>query len=102
MTGRNWHTVRTPVRIGEVTDAMLAPARRAAEESWLPQTVWPSRYFGGGFVGVDCLLTHGCAMFCDGTDARYTLPGAAEGSAPFLTVLPSRYFWRDATGTAAV
>jgi hypothetical protein len=82
---RDWHRARKPVQIHEITEAMLAPARSSAEKSWLPQTVWPSWWYGAEFVGIDCLLTN-VAHICG------TPHDAAEGSHPFLTVLPGRYF----------
>lgn len=86
---RNWRTARKPVRLEEVTGEMLAPARRAAEKSWLPQTVWPSQWFGREFVGTDCLLVNGAAPFFIGDERPMY---AADGSQPLLTVLPTRYY----------
>ena len=40
-----------PVQIEEFTPEMLRPVQRWADRSRLPQTVWPSEYFGGEFVG---------------------------------------------------
>jgi hypothetical protein len=87
---RDWRTARKPVRLDELTPDMLAPARKAADKSWLPQTVWPSQWFGRQFVGVDCLLVNAAAPFIG--------PGGierpAEDSAPLLTVLPAHYYDR--------
>jgi hypothetical protein len=86
---RNWRTARKPVRLDEVTAEMLAPARRAADKSRLPQTVWPSQWYGGQFFGTDCLLVNGASPFFIG-DERPVY--AAEGWQPLLTVLPTHYY----------
>ena len=93
MKTRDWRTARKPVRIGEVTDAMLAPIRRAADKSGLPQTVWPSQWFGGQFVGSDCLLVSMAAVWV-GFQDKDRPPYAAEDSEPLLTVIPAHYYYR--------
>lgn len=78
-----------PVRFDEVTPAMLAPIQEAADRYKLPQTVWPSKFFGPDYQGEDCLLT---SMAAPGL-ASWERPWyAAEGSEPFLTVLPAGWF----------
>ena len=74
-----------PVTADEITEAMLTHPRRAAEESWCPQTVWPSRWLGKDFQGTACLLTN-TGMGTDVPNDAY------PDSAPILTVLPSRYY----------
>ena len=91
MKSRDWRKARKPVRLDEITPAMLAPIQRAADKSGLPQTVWPSQHFGGQFVGVDCLLTSMAAVWV-GFQGRDRPPYAAEGSEPLLTVIPAHYF----------
>ncbi len=71
---------------------MLGPARAGADRSGLPQTVWPSKWFGpGDFYGVDCVLTFAAAP---GATAQDAPRGTAEGRAtePLLTVLPANYY----------
>ena len=85
-----WWTRRRPVAVHEVTAAMLAPIQAAANASMLPQTVWPSQYFGGAFVGVDCLLISSAAAL--DRAPRH----AAPGSAPLLSVIPRSYYrWAE-------
>lgn len=75
-----------PVAPDQVTEAMLTRARRDAERSELPQTVWPSGYVGRDYVGAGCLLVHAA------TAGGMTPAGAAGG--PLLTVLPTCYIHR--------
>lgn len=92
---RNWRTATTPVTLDEVTDAMLTDIRAAADGSWLPQTVWPSRWYGNDFAGSPALLA-GSAM-------GSRVPGdAAPGTEPLFTVLPSDYLSRTARYLQAV
>jgi hypothetical protein len=79
----DWSRRTTHVQPGEITDAMLEPLRRQMTSQYMPRTVWPSRHFGTGFAGTDCLLT---------LDSQ----NAAEGSEPFCSLLPSLYYptWR--------
>ncbi|MFJ5120856.1 hypothetical protein [Kitasatospora sp. NPDC088548] len=76
-----------PPTADELNDAMLRQARRDADQSWLPQTVFASQYIGRKFLGVDCLLTN-AAMAPEG----YRPEDAHPDAAPLLTVLPSFYF----------
>lgn len=82
---RNFRKARTPVRAHEVTDNMLAAVRKAADQSWLPQTVWPSYLIGRNYVGHICLVTSKAAPTDEAPWDAY------EGSEPLLTVLPSNY-----------
>lgn len=78
-----------PVRLSQVTDAMLAPVRAAADRYRMPQTIWPSRWVGADYQGEDCLLA---AAAAPGLDPERDRPSdAAEGAGPFLTVLPAGY-----------
>jgi len=79
-----------PVQLEEVTPEMLRPVQRWADQSRLPQTVWPSEYFGREFVGVDCLLIS-AAMPSPG----WRHPHAAPDAEPLLTVLPRTYYGWD-------
>jgi hypothetical protein len=79
----------TPVQLDEVTDAMLEPIRRGQQTNCLPQTVFPSRYFGRDFEGTDCLLVSAVAILLDWDAPESIRPeAAAEGSMPFFTLLP--------------
>lgn len=81
---------RTAVRLPDVTPAMLAHVQQDADRYKLPQTVWPSKWFGPDFQGVDCLLTSAAAP---GLDVERGRPvDAADGSEPFLTVLPTGWY----------
>jgi hypothetical protein len=85
----NWRERTTPVQPGEITDAMLDPVRRRQRENRLPQTVFPSKYFGPGFKGIDCLLVSAAAPLLDGELPESIRPrDAAGGSMPILTLLP--------------
>lgn len=86
----NWYGRRHPVTLDEVTEAMLAPIRAAADTSRLPHTVWPSVFHGPRFVGVDCLLISAVAML--GT----TPSCAAPGTDPLFTLIPRSYLFEDA------
>jgi hypothetical protein len=68
---------------------MLAPVQRAADRSKLPQTVWPSRWFGPDYQGEVCLLTSAAAHVLRAWDRP---ADAAAGSEPFLTILPEGWF----------
>lgn len=87
MSKWNPRTARKPLSRAHVTDAMIAPVRAAADRARLPQTVWPSKFYGAEFVGADCLLAH-MAMPMFGERPV----DAAEDTEPFFTVLPSSYF----------
>ncbi|PSK95832.1 hypothetical protein CLV30_12884 [Haloactinopolyspora alba] len=85
---RNWRRTRKPVRLEDITDAMLAGIQRSAAKSQLPQTVWPSKWFGpDGYVGVACLLTSSAMGLNRPSDA-------ADGAEPLFTVLPPHYHQR--------
>ena len=103
MTARHidWRARTRAVDIEEITPAMLAPVQRDADSSRLPQTVWPSIFYGSRFVGIDCLLVWGNALACDGDpflDARGTRhtgrPADTDPAAvgPLLTILPRTWF----------
>jgi hypothetical protein len=77
---------RYQITLEEITASMLEAIQRDAEESMLPQTVWPSLFHGPRYSGDDCLLVSAAACL----DAEPT--DAAPGSAPFLTVIPSAYY----------
>lgn len=80
---------REPVKPSQVTTAMLAPVRQAADRYRMPQTVWPSRWVGADYQGEDCLLA---AAAAPGLDPGRDRPSdAADGSEPFLTLLPAGY-----------
>jgi len=68
---------------------MLRPVQAWADRSRLPQTVWPSEYYGANFQGVDCLLVSAAIP-----DTGWQHPHAAPGSLPLLTVLPRTYYPR--------
>jgi hypothetical protein len=81
-----------PVTAADLTPAMLAPVQRAADRSKLPQTIWPSRWFGPDYQGEDCLLT---AAAAHGLDVLRDRPhDAAAGSGPLLSVLPTGWLVR--------
>ncbi|MFJ5927981.1 hypothetical protein ACIQF6_35840 [Kitasatospora sp. NPDC092948] len=79
-----WAEDVAPPRVDELTAAMLAPVRRTAAQTRLPQTVWPSRFVGREFVGADCLLVSACHLAPGQERPVYAYPG----SEPMLTVLP--------------
>lgn len=82
---RTWRTTESPIQAHEITDAMLAQARKDADKSWLAQTIWPSRWYGKDYLGSICLVVNSCA-------AGNGRPEDADKDAqPLLTVLPSRY-----------
>ncbi|MER5638286.1 hypothetical protein ABT095_15155 [Kitasatospora sp. NPDC002227] len=76
-----------PPTTDELTEGMLAQARRDAEKSHLPQTVFASQWIGRQFLGADCLLTNTAMPRED-----YRPEDAHPDAAPLMTVLPSRYF----------
>ncbi|MFD9690176.1 hypothetical protein ACFWXO_30960 [Kitasatospora sp. NPDC059088] len=79
---RDWRAADVaPPMVDELTEAMLAPVRRAAALSRLPQTVWASRFVGRHFVGEDCLLT-------SAAPGRQRPSDAHPDGEPMLTVLP--------------
>ncbi|MFJ2864944.1 hypothetical protein [Kitasatospora sp. NPDC087314] len=77
-----------PPTVEDLTEAMLAPVRRSAEQSWLPQTVYASRWIGCDFLGQDCLLIS-AAMPRDGYQPEDVHP---DSPMPLLTLLPSFYY----------
>jgi hypothetical protein len=76
---------RAPLVLPELNERHLRPVQEAANKSMLPQTVWPSRFYGKDFVGPDCLLTSSAMGYTVPTDA-------APDTAPLLTVLPVGYY----------
>lgn len=82
---RTWTDTRAPLTFPELTDRHLAAVQKAANSSMLPQTVWPSRYYGADFVGGNHLVTSSAMGLTFPTDA-------AEDTAPLLTVLPAGYY----------
>ncbi|MFJ8628180.1 hypothetical protein ACIRD3_35825 [Kitasatospora sp. NPDC093550] len=76
-----------PPTVEELTESMLAPIRRSAEHSWLPQTVYASRWIGRDFLGQDCLLIS-VAMPRDDYRPEDVHPGSPL---PLLTILPRFY-----------
>ena len=52
-----------PIRANEVMSEMLEPVRKAADDSCLPMTVWPSNNIGVRFAGLDALITFAPAEF---------------------------------------
>ena len=89
MRKTDWSKATKPVKLTQLTPTMLASTQRAADRSRLPQTIWPSRWFGPDYQGDDCLLTSAAAP---GLDVRWDRPAdAADGSEPFLTLLPAGY-----------
>lgn len=83
----DWAARRHPVTVHELSAAMLAPIRRAADAAKLPQTVWPSRFYGPDFFGLDCLLANTAAVL----EAR-PVDAAPEATHGLLTVLPTGWF----------
>ncbi|MFD9690392.1 hypothetical protein ACFXPX_36755 [Kitasatospora sp. NPDC059146] len=84
---RDWTTEGVlPPTVEELTPAVLAEVRRIADRTGISQSVWPSRFTGGAFLGLDCLVTS--------ASAGWARPGwwprdAVPGSEPMLTVLPA-------------
>lgn len=93
MKPRDWYRAREPVRLDEVTAVMLAPIRLAADKSGLPQTVWPSQWFGAQYVGADCLLVSMASVWV-GFRGKDRPAHAAEASEPLLTIIPAHYYYR--------
>jgi hypothetical protein len=81
--------ITRPVRASDLTAELLAPVQRMANRHRLPETVWPSRWYGPDFQGADCLLT---VMAGPGLAPWDRPSDAAEGSDPILTVLPDGWF----------
>ena len=80
-------TRHRPVSLSQITPAMLAPVQRVADRSRLPQTVWPSRWFGPEYQGEDCALT---SVAAPGLDLAAGRPSdAADGCAPIMSILPA-------------
>lgn len=87
---RNFRVARKAIQLHEVTDSMLVHVRKAADSSWLAQTVWPARFYGKDYVGHDCLVISGAAVM----DRRPV--DAAKDSDALFTVLPSQYLSNQA------
>jgi hypothetical protein len=91
--GPDWRKRTTPVRLEEITDAMLEPIIRQQQVNGLPQTVFPSRYFGPDFQGTDCLLVSAAAILLDWEPAESIRPeSAAESAMPLITLLPPGWY----------
>ena len=66
----------------KVTWGMLEPVRKAADDSCLPMTVWPSNNIGIGFAGLDRLIIFVPAELGEAPADPF------RGSMPLVTVLP--------------
>jgi hypothetical protein len=77
-----------PIRANEVTSEMLEPVRKAADDSCLPMTVWPSNNIGVRFAGLDALITFVPA------ELGKAPADAFQGSGPLLTMLPKTWHHR--------
>lgn len=82
---RNLREAVSPITLPEVTDRMLARIQRIADETLLPQMVWPSRYYGRDSMGAAWALVSS-AMSGPRPEE------AAPDTAPLMTVFPRRYF----------
>lgn len=82
----DWFKRRKPVTLDEaIRLGLLEPARRDATAYSLPQTVFPTKWFGADFVGADCLVNSACAIT--------TVTGPVDAVGPgMVTVLPAYYF----------
>ena len=67
---------------------MLEPVRKAADDSRLPMTVWPSNNIGVRFAGLDSLIT-----FVPAELGKAPMD-AFQGSLPLLTMLPKTWHHR--------
>lgn len=74
-----------PIQAHEVTGAMLAQARKAADVSWLAQTIWPSRWYGPNY------LSRACLVICAAAVSSQRPADAAAGAEPLMSVLPTDY-----------
>jgi hypothetical protein len=77
-----------PIRANEVTSEMLEPVRKAADDSRLPMTVWPSNNIGVRFAGLDAPITFVPA------ELGKAPADAFQGSRPLLTMLPKTWHHR--------
>lgn len=77
-----------PIRVDQLTPAILAEIQNDVDDAGQPLTVWPSEFFGPQYLGDACLVTTGAP------DAAVPPGDAAGGSLPLLTVLPTGYFAR--------
>ena len=78
----------------KVTWGMLEPVRKAADDSCLPMTVWPSNNIGIGFAGLDRLI-----IFVPAELGKAPMD-AFQGSLPLLTMLPKTWHQRKLFGHA--
>jgi hypothetical protein len=67
---------------------MLEPVRKAADDSCLPMTVWPSNNIGIRFAGLGRLITFVSAELGEAP------ADAFRGSIPLVTVLPKTWHQR--------
>jgi hypothetical protein len=67
---------------------MLERARKAADDSCLPMTVWPSNNIGVRFAGLDALITFVPA------ELGKAPADAFQSSRPLLTMLPKPWHQR--------
>jgi hypothetical protein len=72
----------------KVTWGMLEQVRKAADDSRLPMTVWPSNNIGTRFAGLDCLISFVPAELGEAP------ADAFQGSMQLLTVLPKTWHQR--------
>ena len=87
-TEGDWHRTALPATIDDLTADMLVPLQKVADVSRLPQTVWPSKWFGpAAYFGREHLVTSSAAILNPPADA-------AEGGQvrPFLTLLPASWW----------
>jgi len=96
-TIRDFRECDRPVQPDQVTAEMLDSIRQAADQSRLPQCVWPSIWYGARYQGIDALLV----------SVAMPLPwesptDAAPGTASMVTVLPAGYHNRADTYSPTV
>ena len=72
----------------KVTWGMPEPVRKAADDSCLPMTAWPSHNIGVRFAGLDCLITFVPAELSEAP------ADAFRGSRALLTGLPKTWHQR--------
>ena len=80
---RNWRTARTPIKRHEITDEMLAPIQRIANEAQLHEAVYPSKWYGRDFQGAGCLITAGVYL-----EDMPIIPEDAASREPLMIVHP--------------
>jgi hypothetical protein len=92
VTAADWRKARTCVRLEEITPRMLTPARESADLYGLPQTIFPAKWYGPDYMGLDCLLTYMAAVMWDGWGPGKIGAIGADNGTPLLTVLPATYY----------